>query len=244
MDISKLTARVPIFPLLIVVSLLVGWFIPGFYAWTDSDQSRPSPLLWQVPLFAAMVSMVFCMVLPWMPIRTSWKNDTPRRPMRFTVRTLLILTAGVAVMIPLAKSPLLAKFPLVVSGIACAGALIYLIAFCVRNPQHRMAGFTLLGVMTLPYAWVLGYDELDRMLPALFVMIGGLPAFVPAALLGKLFGQHFFESQWLAFLLTAVEFVIGVWMMRLGSKQTVVYFLIVMQVSALGSLAFYMMSIA
>ena len=147
-------------------------------------------------------------------------------------------------MIPLAKSPLLAKFPLVVSGIACAGALIYLIAFCVRNPQHRMAGFALLGVMTLPYAWVLGYDELDRMLPALFVMIGGLPAFVPAALLGKLFGQHFFESQWLAFLLTAVEFVIGVWMMRLGPKRTVAYFLIVMQVSALGSLAFYMTSIA
>ena len=139
--------------------------------------------------------MVFCMVLPWMPIRTSWKNDTPRQPIRFTVRTLLILTAGIAVMIPLAKPPLLAKFPLVVNGIACAGALIYLIAFCVRNPQHRMAGFALLGVMTLPYAWVLGYDELDRILPALFVMIGGLPAFVPAALLGKLFGQHFLNRN-------------------------------------------------
>ena len=101
-----------------------------------------------------------------------------------------------------------------------------------------------LWVKTRPLAWVLGYDELDRILPALFVMIGGMPAFVPAALLGKLFGQQFFESQWLAFLLTAVEFVIGVWMMRLGPKRTVAYFLIVMQVSALGSLAFYMMSIA
>lgn len=54
--------------------------------------------------------------------------------MRFSVRTLLMITAGVAVAIPL-----LAKFPLVLSGIACTGTYAYLVVFCVRNPQHRMA---------------------------------------------------------------------------------------------------------
>ena len=239
MDISKVASHVPIFPLLIAVSLFVGWSIPEFYAWTESNQSSPSPLLWKIPLWSAIVSTMFCLALPWLPIRARSKSDVPRQPMRFSLRTLLVLTASVAVTIPL-----LANFPLVVSGILCAGAFVYLLVFCVRNPQHRMAGFALIGSMVLPYAWVIGYEELDRLLPALFVMIGGMPAFIPAALLSKLFGQHFLESQWLAFLLTAVELVIGVWMIRLGPKRTVAYLLTVMQVSALGSLAFYMMCIA
>ncbi|MCO8124558.1 hypothetical protein NHH03_22655 [Stieleria sp. TO1_6] len=159
--------------------------------------------------------------------------------MRFSLRTLLMLTAGVAVAIAL-----IAKFPLVVSGIAFAATFAYWIAFCVRNPQHRMAAATLVGSMMLPYAWVVGYDELDRILPTLVFIIAGMPAFVPAALLSQMFGQHFQESQWLAFLLTALELVIGIGMIRLGPKRTIAYLLLVMQVSAVGSLGFYMMCIA
>ncbi len=239
MEVSKLASRVPIFPLFIAVSLLVGWFIPGFYAWTDSDQSRPSSLLWKVPLWSAIASAAFCMALPWLPIASQSSSDAPRTPMRFSVRTLLMITAGVAVAIPL-----LAKFPLMLSGIACAGAFAYFIAFCVRNPQYRMSASALIACMILPYAWVVGYDELDRILPTLAVMIAGMPAFLPAALLSQMFGQHFQESQWLTFLLTALELVIGIWMIRLGPKRTIAYLLLVMQLSAVGSLGFYMMCIA
>ena len=98
--------------------------------------------------------------------------------------------------------------------------------------------------MILPYAWVVGYDELDRILTSLAVMIAGMPAFLPAAFLSQMLGQHFQESQWLTFLLTAVELAIGIWMIRLGPKRTIAYLLLVMQVSAVGSLAFYMMCIA
>ena len=120
----------------------------------------------------------------------------------------------------------------------------YFIAFCVRYPEHRMASTALLACMILPYAWIVGYDELDRLLPALAVMIAGMPAFLPAAFLSQMFGQHFQESQWLAFLLTAFELAIGIWMIRLGRKRTIAYLLLVMLVSAVGSLGFYMMCIA
>lgn len=232
----RLALRIPIFPLFIAVSLLVGWLIPGFYAWTDSDQSRPSPLLWKVPLCSAIASAAFCMALSWLPIANQSFNDAPRTPMRYSVRTLLMITAAVAVSIPL-----LVKFPLLVSGITCAGAFAYLIWFCVRNPQRRRAVVALIACLILPYAWVVGYDELNRLLPTLAVMIAGLPAFLPAALLSQMFGQHFQESQWLAFLLTAVELIIGVWVIRLGQKRTIAYLLLVMQTSAVGSLGFYML---
>ncbi|MCO8122536.1 hypothetical protein NHH03_12385 [Stieleria sp. TO1_6] len=235
----KLLSRIPIFPLLIAVSLIVGWSIPAFYEWTDSDQSRPSSLLWKVPLWLAISSAAFCMALPWLPIETKPPSDAPRTPMRFSVRTLLMITTGVAVAIPM-----LAKFPLVVSGIVCAGMFAYFIAFCVRYPEHRMASTALLACMILPYAWIVGYDELDRLLPALTVMIAGMPAFLPAAFLSQMFGQHFQESQWLAFLLSAFELAIGAWMIRLGPKRTIAYLLLVMLVSAVGSLGFYMMCIA
>ena len=239
MDISKLASRIPIYPLFIAVSLLVGWFIPGFYAWTDSDQSRPSPLLWQVPLSSAILSVAFCIAFPWLPIASKPPNGIARPQMRFSLRMLLMLTAGAAVAIAL-----LFKFPLGVSGIACASAYAYIIAFCVRHPEHRMAAVALLASLTLPYAWVVGYDELGRILPHFAVMFAGMPAFVPAALTSQLLGQNMRESQWLAFLLTAFELAIGIWMIRLGPKRTIAYLLLVIHISALGSLVFYRMCIA
>ena len=239
MAIFKLTSRIPIFPLLIAVSLLVGWFIPDFYAWTDSDQSRPSPLLWKVPLWSVIASAAFCMALPWLPIKSKLPRDAPRTAMRFSVRTLLMLTAGVAVAIPL-----LAKFPVVSSGIVCAGAYAHVMWFLLRNPQHRLASLALIACMILPYAWAVGYEELDRILPTLAVMIAGMPAFLPTALLSQILGLYFQESHWLTFLLTAIELVIGIWMIRTGPKRTIAYLLLVMQISAVGSLAFYMMCIA
>lgn len=149
-----------------------------------------------------------------------------------------MITTGVAIAIPL-----FANFPLAGSRIACAGVFAYFIAFYVKNPQHRIAGSALVACMILPYTWVLGYDELQRILPTLAVMIAGMPAFLPAALLGQVFGQHFQESLWLALLLTALEIIIGIWLIRLGPKRTIAYLLLVMHISALGSLSFYQLSI-
>ena len=239
MEIAKLASRISTFSLFIAASLLVGWFIPRFYIWTDSDQSRPSPLLWQVPLGSIVVSMAFCVVLPWLPIANQTSNKTSQQRLLFSIRTLLLITAMVAVAIVL-----LAKFPLLVSGIVTAGAFMYLIAFCVSNPQHRLEASALVASMSLPYVWIVGYDELGRILPDLLVMLAGLPSFLPAALLGRLFNQNMHDAFWLALLLTALEMVIGIWMIRLGPKRTIAYLLLVLHVSALGSLGFHTLVLA
>lgn len=217
----------------------MGWNIPGFYEWTDSDQSRPSPLLWKVPLWSAILSLVFSLLLPWLPIVTRRSDDVPREPLRFSIRTLLILTAGVAVAIPLSI-----QLPSVGSVMVCLGVFAYSIWFWIRRPQHRMATVTLLACMMLPYIWILGYGERDRILPAFVWMAGGMPAFVPVALISKMIGQHFQESQGIAGLLTAFEFAIGIWAIRLGPKRTIAYLLLVIQLSTLGSLVFYQLCIA
>ena len=50
MEVRKWLTRIPILPLLITVSFFVGWFVPDYYEWTGSDQSRPSPLVGQTAL--------------------------------------------------------------------------------------------------------------------------------------------------------------------------------------------------
>lgn len=236
---SKLASRITTFSLFIAASFLVGWFIPRFYIWTDSDQSRPSPLLWQVPLGSVIVAMAFCVVLPWLPIANQTSDKTSQQRLQFSIRTLLLLTAMVAVAIVL-----LGRFPLVVSGILAAGAFMYLTAFCVGNPQHRLATSALVATMNLPYVWLVGYDELGRILPKLLVMFAGLPGFLPAAWLGRLFNQNMHDGFWLAILLTALEMVIGIWMIRLGPKPTIAYLLLVLHVSAVGSLGFHTLVLA
>ena len=94
MEIARLASRISTFSLFIAASLLVGWFIPRFYIWTDSDQSRPSPLLWQVPLGSIVVSMAFCVVLPWLPIANQTSNKTSQQRLLFSIRTLLLITAS------------------------------------------------------------------------------------------------------------------------------------------------------
>lgn len=224
---------------LIGISAIVGLSIPAFYEWTESDQSRPSPLLWQVPLWSAVISAAFCVALPWLPFSIKWPVGDSQSPVRFSVLNLLMITAGVAVSLSL-----LAVIPMVVTGCVFAGSFAYFVVFCVRSPQHRFAASSLIACMILPYVWLVGYDELDRILPTFVIMLAGMPAFVPAAMLSQLFEQNFRETQWLMFLATALEFSIGIWMISLGPKRTIAYLLAVLHTSTLGSLGFYMMCIA
>ena len=150
-----------------------------------------------------------------------------------------MLTGGFAVALAL-----LVKFPTVIAGIVCASAYLYFFVFCVRNPGHRKSCAALLACMVLPYIWVIGYDELDRILTVFVVAISGLPSLVPAALLNRMFGQTMHDTPWLIYLLTAIELAIGIWMICLGPKRTIAYLLLVMHMSALGSLGFYMMCLA
>lgn len=146
-----LASRILIFPMFIVVSLFVGWFIPHFYVWTDSDQSRPSPLLWMVPLGLMIASCALLAVLPLLPIACNApKCDTSQSKVRFSLGTLLILTAGIAVAIPL-----LAKFPLVTSGFIGAAAFVYFIAFYTRMQESPWLAILLTALELAIGIWVI-----------------------------------------------------------------------------------------
>jgi hypothetical protein len=238
MGLSKLCSPTTISLSFIATSALVGWFIPAFYEWTGSDQSRPSPLLGQFAWAMTIGGSLICLSLPWLPIaKTAEKTDRPPR-IRFRLRTLLL---GMTVIgITLAA---LRIFPMVVSSGLCALAFGYFVSFAYRFPQYRWPAAALVASMCLPYAWIIGYDELDRILPALLWMVAGFPAFLPTALLSRLVGQHFQYMGWLSVLLTAFELLFGIWMIRLGTRRTIAVLVVAMLTSTFGSFAFYQLCI-
>ncbi len=61
--------------------------------------------------------------------------------------------------------------------------------------------------------------------------------------LGGMLGYPFPDSTWLAMLLTAIEVAVGTWFICLGPKRTIAYLLIVLLMSAMGSLVFYQLCV-
>lgn len=223
---------------LIGISVVVGWCMPGFYEWTGSDQSRPSPLLWQVPIGAGVAALAICCLLPWLPITRPETQLRPPGQWRFGLRSLLILTTAVAV-----AFPLFSKFPTIAGGIACAIATANLIRVAIRDASLRLPAIALLACMILPYAWVVHYEERDRILSHFLTMIATWPTFIPAAYVGGMLGQNFHETGWIAMLLTAIEVAIGTWIICLGPKRTIAYALVALLMSAMGSLVFYQLCV-
>ncbi|MEM1226836.1 MAG: hypothetical protein AAGJ40_14145 [Planctomycetota bacterium] len=222
---------------LIGISAAVGFSIPSFYAWTGSEQSRPSPLLWKVPVWSAIGIAIFCCALPWWPTTSAAVRDRQVSP-RFGLRTLLILTTFVALAIPA-----FIKFPIVASSIVLAIAAANVARVTVQAPRSILPAIALVACMILPYGWVVRYSELDRILPTLTRMFAGLPMFLPASILGAYTGQPILESHWIGRLLTACELTLGIWLIRLGPKRATSYSLYALLVAAFGSLVFYQLCV-
>ena len=122
-----------------------------------------------------------------------------------------------------------------VCGGLCAAAFCYVVWFWSRFRQYRWQTTTLLACMWLPFVWIISYGELENIIPAIVMIAGGLPAFAPAALLCKLFGQNLQEMMWLSTLLTGTEMTVGTWTIRLGPRCTIAYLVLVVIMSTIGS---------
>jgi hypothetical protein len=222
-------ARFLIFALLIAASCLVGWFIPRYYDWTGSDQSRSSPLVGQTALGLIVGAIMIWAVLPWVPVAEEVSGAAQSVRFRFTTRTMVLTTAAVAVLIVT-----FTKFPLVASGGLCAFAFCYVVWFWIRFRQQRLQTTALLACMWLPFVWIVAWDELDYSFEILW-LAAGIPAYFPALMIGSLFGQNPHDAMWLAVLLTGAEMTIGAWIIRLGPRRTIAYIVFVLLMSTFGS---------
>ena len=226
----KWPTRLPIFPLMIGVSLGVGLLIPAFYDWTGSDQSRPSPLIFQSAVAVLLCGIITCSILPWLKLAYDPPTNIPYRKFQFKIRSILMFTAVVAVfLVAFNKLPVIA-----VSGGLYGLALCFVTRYCILFRAFRWPLASLFACMYFPFAWIASWDELTQA-PEMIWMASGLPTLILAIPIGRLFQQHAQDSAWLSILMAGAELVIGVWLIRLGPKRFVAYLVFVLMVSVFSS---------
>ncbi len=142
MQYFKRLAKLLIFPLLIGVSLAVGLLIPAFYDWTGSDQSRPSPLIFQTAVGLLLCGIMVCMALPWLSIAYDPPPTHRARKVQFTIRTILVMTAVVALLLVLFRN----KPMLAVSGGLNVIAWCYVVRVWILFRSFRWPLSSVVGV--------------------------------------------------------------------------------------------------
>ncbi|WP_145095554.1 hypothetical protein [Rosistilla carotiformis] len=240
MENFKCFSRDRIYLLLIGVSGLAGWGIPRFYQWTESDQSRMSPLVGQFAVGLTIVAVAICSCLPLVTIQSD-TSVQGRGPVRFQLRSLFLWTTALA--IGLAG---LMRFPMAVSGAVCGAAYLHFIWFFARQPQHRWGAAALVGCMTLPYAWIADPSGTNGIHVGwiLLWVAAGMPMLLPAGFIAGWLGHNVNDVAWLAILMTAGQLVIGTWIIRLGPKRTIAYLIVSLVISLFGSFCLHAMVLA
>ncbi|MCA9190331.1 MAG: hypothetical protein KDB03_01160 [Planctomycetales bacterium] len=198
---------------------IAGWFIPAIYDWSGSDQSRPSPVLWQGPLALACLVVLTCFALPWLPL-TSWTNpDNQHARGRFGLGNMLVVTSGVALLLGIGARLPTASMIL---------ALVFTTGLVGRSwwvaPQLRVPIAALLGILYLPFAWILGYGELSNMMPEVLLLSLYLPGLFPAAVANYIVPNDIYPRHLLAAFLVCAEILFGLWLIHGGSRRTLAYF--------------------
>ncbi len=229
MAMVKLLHASTILIVLILVSGISGWLIPAFYDWTGADQSRPSPLMWQVPLAVSVAALLFCGLLPWTPVK-GWSEGTPRGSLQFKVRSLLVLTAVVAVTIAIGL-----KYPIGVANACFALAVAAALWSARLHREWRLPVAALLASLFMPFVWVLGYGELNNLL-SLLQTAAGLPNIFPTALIVNLLGWNLHEGGWISIVITAIQTMVGLWLIQVGTRRAIAYILFVLLSSLMSSL--------
>ncbi len=230
MNRKQWLAKAVFFPILNMGSFLVGWMIPTFYDWSGADQSHSTPSADQAVYSLIGFGVLAWLVIPWLP-RKDASVDEEGKPFQFHLRVLLAITSLVAISIAgLTNFPVAFCVLLWVVGFVAATRII------ANELSWRWQLATLLACMYFPFAWVLFSGEFKELSFTTVCGAIGLPAFLPSLFVGALFDQHVAKTVWLWGMLVACEIAIGLWLIRLGPRRTIAYFVLVMLTSTIGSM--------
>ena len=228
---GNLIAKTVWFPLLIAGCFLIGWMIPIFYYWTGSGQNRLAPEFQEGYWSLLGFGTLSWFVIPWLPMRKPAAGEETKA-FQFDIRLLLLITSIVAVVTAAGS-----KGPIALSVLLGVTAFVALARMVAKELSWKFQIGALLACMYLPYVWFFFTGSFRSIGWSTIVGYAiGLPAFLPSFFLAGLFGTHVDEAIWLMILLLVVEVAIGFWVIRIGPRCAVVYFVFAILMSILGSM--------
>lgn len=232
--------KVVYLPALVLACFIVGWMVPTFYDWSGANQSYSTPefdqMFWSLIVFGCLAWFV----VPWLPMKDApvetvslkeTMTGVKSKRFQFNLYPLLMAMMGAAIFFALISHQ---------SVVLCI--LIWVVAFVaavrmiVKHLRWRWQFSALLACMYFPFAWVISAKFFKDLNAELLMGAMGLPSFLPALFLGRMFDTHVKEIVWLWGVLMVVELAIGFWLIRKSPKGTIAYFVLVMLISIYGSM--------
>jgi hypothetical protein len=220
---------------MMVVAGICGWSVPGFYDWTGSDQSRPSPWIWRVALAFLVGLVAFHGTLLWLQFSKRWQTVASANRSPLTISQIMIATLITAVLIAVVKQ-ISASVGHVVAITVYFAVLGYTIYLARHTPSLRLPIATLLVCQYAPFVWLAGSKIFMTESTAL-LGLASLPALLPAALIANVLQQKMQGAFWIGLLLTSLELTVCLWLARQGEKRTVAYIAVVLVLALFGSFA-------
>lgn len=211
---------------IISVSAIIGTFMRPFYDWTGADQSRASPVVLPIAIALLVVCVLFCLSLPWIRLPQQFG---PARPLfTFQLRRMIYWITAIAMLLALARYIPAAW----ITGGMFAVSLGYWIWLIYQQRELRLGLFALFAAMYFPFLWTV---ESLREQVHLVVVVGGLPAFLPTALLGAMIQSHAENLVWFMFLFSAAELLVGCFLFQRQTKFGIGYAAFLLLLSTFGS---------
>jgi hypothetical protein len=220
---------------IILFSLFIGLTIPAYYDWSGADQSRPSP--WIPGAALALLAGVGLVsgILAWMHYRLKVSS---RDPVAGGWYCCLFAIIG---LIPTSALALWQR-PILVTA-ASYSLLGIVLLWCLwdvfKHARLRLPLGMLLATFYFPFLWIFVGRFADEFRIEMLAAIGGMPMIFPAGWIGYLFGARIDGFMWLANCLTAIVLATGLGLMHGGEKRTFAYSLLVVAISAMGSMALH-----
>jgi hypothetical protein len=168
------------------------------------------------------------------PAFYDWTGSDQSRSSPLVAQTAVgVLLCGIIVCLTLPWLPIEFDPPAADRGGVHAIALCYVVRLCVLCRSVRWPVASLLACMYFPFAWAI--SSIDQ--PNVFHILSAfaLPAIFLILLVGGLLHQHSENLVWLSMVLTSVELLIGVWLLRLGLRRFIAYLVFVLIASRYGS---------
>ncbi|TWT68305.1 hypothetical protein [Crateriforma conspicua] len=225
-----------------------GLSIPGFYDWTESDQSDQSHLLWIIPLASWSISSVLCFVAGryWPGAfrldgdssvcsgGTSGRSELGQA--RYGLRWLLMVPLVVAAVIVGCQ-----KIPLATTVVVCIGAWsAWGFSLWRRRMVRPELAVLVLGMM-LPFVWVYTDAALINEFPWTVLASLAMPGILTAMLSGQFLESSIHQAEWLPFITTAVHLLFGVVVIRFHARLGHYFILFITHVSLMGSIVLQML---
>jgi hypothetical protein len=230
--------RLPLLPLFICLSLVIGLLIPSIYEFSQELHNRSLHAgLEQLAIFVALLTVAVYLFFAWRREKLGQPASIVVTPIQFRLRELFIAITFTAV--------LLALVPLLTRGVASAFVVVLVVATLAwafrGNVRRRSQTIAILATMFLPFAWIFAVNKPFGHVSGLLPIIPLCPGIFFAELLRNLLHFSREASAQLAIVFVVVQLLIGIGTVRRGGKLPVVYAVVMLVASSFSSLVIHAM---